>query len=237
MVKKLIELILDFFRSEEKQEQQKQRQPRKKGIGKLYPNRPEKPKDDKKRRKEKERPKNIAKSAVEEEEKKLVHENLEPSYRVTEDFTYGELIASDTAEREGIENIPDEKQIQRIFTLTEEVLQPIRNHFGQPVQVTSGFRGIPLNRAIGGADSSQHTKGEAADIVVGEHTVNEAFEEIVGNFDYDQIIWEFGNWIHISYTTRRENRGEILTAKENEAGQTYYTKWTVDKVKEQRYLD
>jgi len=181
---------------------------------------------------ERECPKNIHK----EEEQSVTYEDLDDDYKITENFTYGELIASETAEEMGIENVPDEEQTKRLFTLTEKVLQPIRDHFDVPVIVTGGFRNRLLNQEIGGANNSQHIKGEAADISIDDHTVNEAFEEIVkGNFEFDQIIWEFGNWVHVSYTTRRKNRNEILTAKENEAGQIYYTKWTREQVKNKKY--
>lgn len=220
MVGKLIQFLTNLLSSGEESKEQPKKKPdnlmEDKGIHKLYPNTGKKKK--KKRR--------------------LTHENLTPDYQVTKNFTYGELLESETAREEGIENAPNDQQLRRLFKITKTVMQPIRDHLDAPVRVTSGFRTQELNEAIGGARESQHVKGEAIDFVADGYTVNEVFEEVVtGDFYFDQIIWEFGNWVHISYTTRRANRSEILTAKKNEVGETYYTKWTPQEVADGEYLN
>ena len=83
--------------------------------------------------------------------------------KMSTNFTLSEMISSQTATRLGIDNTPNDDQIENLKELCEKVLQPIRDKFG-PVRVTSGLRVPELNTAIGGSGSSQHCKGEAADI-------------------------------------------------------------------------
>lgn len=114
--------------------------------------------------------------------------------------------------------------------LAENVFEPLREHFGHPIYITSFYRSPELNKAIGGSPSSQHCKGEAIDIddVIGESTNADFFNYIKDNLDFDQLIWEFGNdgspnWVHVSYRASN-NRGNVLKAvKEN--GKTKYTLW------------
>lgn len=114
--------------------------------------------------------------------------------------------------------------------LAENVFEPLREHFGHPIYITSFYRSPELNKAIGGSPRSQHCKGQAIDIddVIGSSTNADFFNYIKDNLEFDQLIWEFGNndspnWVHVSYNTDN-NRGNILKAsKEN--GKTKYTIW------------
>lgn len=162
------------------------------------------------------------------------------SDNLTEHFTYAEMIRSNTASRRGIQNRPDRVQIERFVALLKNVMEPIRNHFGRPVIITSGFRCLELNRAIGSHDNSQHVRGEAIDFEVSDVSLSDVYEWIItqSGLDYDQIIYEFGEagWIHVSYTKEDRNRKQNLTAhKEN--GKTVYTSWSDLEVADKAYLE
>ena len=81
---------------------------------------------------------------------------------LSRNFTLSELIKSDTAIRKGINNNPNAEQIEKLKALCENILQPVRDHFGR-VKITSGFRSVDLCLAIGSSSNSQHAKAEAAD--------------------------------------------------------------------------
>ena len=109
--------------------------------------------------------------------------------------------------RLGIENEPEEWQVENLRDISENVFQKIRDYFGVPVAVSSGFRSPELNEAIGGSTKSQHCKGFALDLdadVFGRITNAEIFQFVKDNLEFDQMIWEFGtdeepDWVHISY--------------------------------------
>ena len=121
-------------------------------------------------------------------------------------FTINELTRSDLARQNGIENIPSQVAALKLQQLIEQVLDPLRELWGKPLRVTSGYRCTRLNRLAGGVDNSQHIVGEAADLTAGSRTENRALYEMAvrSKIPYDQIILEKGGlWIHISY--RRNN--------------------------------
>ena len=90
--------------------------------------------------------------------------NTDEDIRVAQNFTLPELVKSSTAERLGISNMPDSAQtLVNLVNVANHILQPVRDQFG-PIRVNSGYRGLPLNKAVGGSKTSQHCKGEAADI-------------------------------------------------------------------------
>lgn len=131
-------------------------------------------------------------------------------------FSIEELCASDTAERKKIDNTPNADARLRMQRLIEQLLDPIRASWGAPITVNSGYRSPALNRAVGGVPSSQHVKGEAADITVGSTADNKRlFDKIVelqkaGRIAFDQLIDESGyRWVHISYRSGN-NRNQIL---------------------------
>ncbi len=134
-------------------------------------------------------------------------------------FTIEELCASDTARRRRIDNTPDAAKKQKLQTLIEQLLDPIRAAWGGPIAVNSGYRSPALNKAVGGVSTSQHLWGEAADISVGSPADNKRlFDKIVelqkaGRIAFDQLIDESGyKWIHISYRAGA-NRNQTLHLK------------------------
>lgn len=120
-------------------------------------------------------------------------------------FSIKEMTKSNTATAEGIDNTPDQTITNNLIKLIEAVLDPLREWYGKPITVNSGYRCEALNKAIGGAKSSQHMLGEAADITVGSKEENEKlFNYIKDNLEFDQLINESDfSWVHVSY---REGR-------------------------------
>ena len=131
-------------------------------------------------------------------------------------FTIVELSASATAKRRGIDNTPSGLVKANLTKLVSNVLDPLREAYGKPIIVTSGYRCEKLNRAVGGAKNSQHCLGEAADIqaVSKLPADNKKLFELAKKLElpYDQLIDEYGySWIHISYASR--NRRQVLHIK------------------------
>ena len=128
-------------------------------------------------------------------------------------FTIKELCYSDTAERYNIDNSPTSEITTNLTRLVDNILDKAREHFGKPIHVNSGYRSSILNAKIGGAERSQHMKGEAADIELGSKTIEEnriLFNWIKDNCDFDQLIWEKGGaWVHVSLK-ELNNRKQIL---------------------------
>lgn len=138
-------------------------------------------------------------------------------------FTIEEFLQSATARAHGIDMTPPPAVAASLEALCANVLDPLRERLGQPVRVSSGYRPPALNPLVGGANSSQHTAGEAADISVNGMTPKELCEAIIKfGLPFDQLIEEFGAWSHVSY--RPKGRREVLTARRNAAGKTVYTK-------------
>ena len=124
---------------------------------------------------------------------------------LSRNFTLQELIKSDTAIRLDINNNPNSGQIEKLKALCENILQPVRDHFGR-VKVTSGYRSPELCSAIGSSVNSQHAKAEAADFECIGVDNAELADWINQNLPYDQLICEFytpgepnSGWIHCSY--------------------------------------
>jgi len=136
---------------------------------------------------------------------------------ISKNITYAEAIHSSTAKREAIDNTPNQKELECMKLLAENVFEPLRKWVGGPIKVNSFFRSVALNEEIGGASSSQHCKGQAIDIddVYGCKTNAEMYNWIKENLDFDQMIWEFGtdtqpNWVHVSYVSKEDNRNKCL---------------------------
>ena len=126
--------------------------------------------------------------------------------QLSRNFSLQELIKSDTAVRKGIDNNPNADQIEKLKALCENILQPVRDHFGR-VKVTSGYRSVELCEAIGSSARSQHAKAEAADFECVGVDNAELADWIHRELPYDQLILEFytpgepnSGWIHCSYT-------------------------------------
>lgn len=131
-------------------------------------------------------------------------------------FTFKELTKSETAIRLGINNLPDKKQQQNLENLVEFILDPLREAYGKPIVITSGYRCDKLNTILGGAKTSQHKLGEAVDIRSLEDTPEEnkkifdLIQEL--NLPFDQLINEYNyDWIHVSHS--KENRKQILNIR------------------------
>jgi hypothetical protein len=150
--------------------------------------------------------------------------------QLSEHLSLAEVTKSDTAKRRGVSNMPTEAHIANFKLLAENIFEPIRNHFGKPIFISSGYRSAELNKAIGGAASSQHCQGEAIDIDMdgrpGGVTNKMVFDFIKDNLNFDQLIWEFGtttnpDWVHVSYESTGKQRKQILRAVRN-GGKTSY---------------
>jgi len=134
-------------------------------------------------------------------------------------FTLEEMTRSDYAIRNNIDNTPSEQVIENLKNLCEHTLEPLRDIVKKPIQILSGYRCPEVNKGIGGATNSQHVEGKAVDIVVPQMTVDELFDLANKYVDYDQVIHEFGRWVHISNSTP-QRRMKLLAVKEN--GKTVY---------------
>jgi hypothetical protein len=148
--------------------------------------------------------------------------------KISKHISYKEATHSNTATRRGIANIPNDTQLKAMKTLAEKVFEPIRIHFNEPIRITSFFRSVALNKQIGGSQKSQHCKGEAIDLVAMNGITNkQVYDYIKKNLVFDQLIWEFGtdknpDWVHVSYTTTKTNRKQLLKA-ERKNGKSVYT--------------
>lgn len=144
---------------------------------------------------------------------------------ISEHISYLEATKSETAIRNGIKNVPTTNVETTMKNTAEKVFEPVRNHFGLPIAVTSFFRCKALNELISGSKTSQHMKGEAIDMdadVLFDFNLNthgktiynkDIFEFIRDNLEFDQLIWEYGDdrnpaWVHVSYS-EKYNRGEV----------------------------
>lgn len=139
-------------------------------------------------------------------------------------FTIEELSASTEARKMGIDNTPTPEARANLTDLVDAVLDPLRERYGYPIHVSSGYRCPRLNKAVGGSPTSQHVKGEAADIyVTNKRDKAMLFSMIYYLLPFDQLIWEKGDdeapsWIHVSYR-EWENRRECLRYD----GKRYYS--------------
>jgi D-alanyl-D-alanine dipeptidase len=127
-------------------------------------------------------------------------------------LTRDEFEFSPTAVKFGIDNSMNEAQLKAASLLAEKVFEPIRSFRGGPIKINSGFRSAALNKRIGGASGSQHSKGEALDLPL----TPEEFHFIRETLEFDQLIWEFGNdkapaWVHVSFSATK-NRKQVLKA-------------------------
>jgi hypothetical protein len=139
--------------------------------------------------------------------------------KLSEHLSLSEVTRSESAKRNQISNMPTGEHIANFMLLAEKIFEPIREHFGVPIHISSGYRSKELNAKIGGSATSQHCKGQAIDIDMDGSTNGvtnaDVFNYIKDNLPFDQLIWEFGNdnnpdWVHVSYNVKQ--RGEILKA-------------------------
>jgi hypothetical protein len=130
--------------------------------------------------------------------------------------------------------MPTPEHLENFKKLAENIFQPIREHFGKPIHISSGYRSKALNTAVGGSLSSQHCTGEAIDIDMDgtEITNAQIFHFIKDNLNFDQLIAEFPvnsnpAWVHVSYESTGKQRKQILVAKKV-GGATKYIAYKSD---------
>ena len=132
--------------------------------------------------------------------------------RLTQNFYLDEFTISQVAERNGYRNEPNGKQIENLRLLCVNVLQPLREIINVPIFINSGFRCFDVNAAVGGRFNSQHLEGKAADFVVLSMNLIDVFNIILQKLSFDQLIYEFGKWIHVSWNGEL-NRKEVMISK------------------------
>lgn len=146
---------------------------------------------------------------------------------ISKHITMKEATRSEYAEAHGIINIPAVAAIKNMQHLAQTVFEPMRAYFNTPIRINSFYRSPALNKAIGGAPTSQHVSGNAMDISATAGMSNkQLFEYIRLNLPYDQLIWEGGSerepaWVHVSLT-QGKNRRQLLRASRNSAGKMMY---------------
>lgn len=143
--------------------------------------------------------------------------------KLSANFYLSEMTVSDTAARLGIDNTPGQHELQNLFKLAA-LLEQVRKALGnKPILVTSGYRGIELNRRIGGSTTSEHVLGLAADFTCPAFgTVRQTCKAIVAaGIPFGQLIDEFGRWVHISVPDGQRD-GQVFTARRID-GKTIYT--------------
>ena len=146
---------------------------------------------------------------------------------LTKNFTLAEMTRSETALRHDMDNTPGEQEISALKLLCEKVLQPVRDHFARGVKVNSGFRHPEVNAKVGGSKTSDHCRGQAADIEIPGIPNAELAQWIKDNLDFRQLILEFytpgipdSGWVHVSYVAE-DNKKQVLTATKKD-GKTVY---------------
>jgi hypothetical protein len=146
---------------------------------------------------------------------------------LTKNFTLSEMTKSETALRHGIDNTPGEQEMSALKVLAEKVLQPIRDHFQKGVKVNSAYRSPEVNQKVGGSRTSDHCRGQAADIEIPGVANAELAQWIVDNLAFRQVILEFytqgipdSGWVHVSYVAE-DNKKQVLTAIKKD-GKTVY---------------
>ena len=136
--------------------------------------------------------------------------------RISKNFTLDELTASATAKQLHIINAPGVDEVCNLCALVHNVLQPLRDAMGESIKIGSGYRCPQLNKAVGGVATSQHMKGEAADLCIdGDLKKGKRwFEWIKTHCKFDQLIWEHNAkgtyWVHVSYRADGKNRQQVI---------------------------
>ena len=146
---------------------------------------------------------------------------------LTKNFTLAEMVKSDTALRHDMDNTPGEKEIESLKRLAEKVLQPVRDSYQKGVKVNSGYRAPAVNQKVGGSPTSDHCKGQAADIEIPGVANADLAKWITENLDFTQVILEFytpgvpdSGWVHVSYDPENLKK-QVLTATKRD-GKTVY---------------
>ena len=146
---------------------------------------------------------------------------------LSKNFTLTEMTKSETALRHGLDNTPTPEAIANMKLLAEKVLQPVRDNFGKGVKVNSGYRAPHVNKAVGGSTTSDHCKGQAADIEIPGVSNWALADWIKNNLKFTQLILEFytpgipdSGWVHVSYDPNNLKCQCLTALREN--GKTVY---------------
>ena len=146
---------------------------------------------------------------------------------LTANFSLAEMVKSETALRHDMDNTPGEAEIENLKRLAEKVLQPVRDHYGKGVKVNSGYRHPEVNAKVGGSKTSDHCKGQAADIEIPGVPNADLAKWIAENLDFTQVILEFytqgipdSGWVHVSYDPANLKKQTLTAVKQN--GKTVY---------------
>ena len=146
---------------------------------------------------------------------------------LTKNFTLAEMVKSDTALRHDMDNTPGEVEIENLKQLAEKVLQPVRDAYQKGVKVNSGYRHPEVNAKVGGSKTSDHCKGQAADIEIPGVANADLAKWITENLDFTQVILEFytpgvpdSGWVHVSYDPENLKKQVLTATKQN--GKTVY---------------
>jgi len=146
---------------------------------------------------------------------------------LTANFTLSEMVKSETALRHDMDNTPGEAGIAALRLLCEKILQPVREHYGKGVKVNSGFRHPEVNAKVGGSKTSDHCKGQAADIEIPGIPNADLAIWIMDNLEYTQLILEFytpgvpdSGWVHVSYDPANLKKQNLTATKKD--GKTVY---------------
>ena len=146
---------------------------------------------------------------------------------LTKNFTLAEMVKSETALRNDMDNTPGEAEIENLKRLAEKVLQPVRDSYQKGVKVNSGYRAPDVNAKVGGSKTSDHCKGQAADIEIPGVANADLAKWITENLDFTQVILEFytpgvpdSGWVHVSYDPDNLKK-QVLTATKQD-GKTVY---------------
>ncbi len=145
---------------------------------------------------------------------------ISPDMQLSEHFNLKEFTKSETAIRKRIDNTPNAAHAENLKNVCEKILEPVRNHFGKPVRINSGYRGPALNAAVGGSGKSQHCNGEAVDFEIDGLPNPDLAKWVAENCEFDQIILEFydpkegpnSGWVHASVKRDGSNRKQKMTA-------------------------
>ena len=151
--------------------------------------------------------------------------------KLSEHFSLAELIVSPTAKKLGLSNVPTQEHIANMKYVCEMILEPVRRHFGKPVQINSSYRAPLVNKAVGGSKTSQHSNGEAVDFEVPGISNKVVADWVADNLTFDQVILEFysakdganSGWVHASIKRNGANRNMRMIASKSKAGGTVYT--------------
>lgn len=147
--------------------------------------------------------------------------------QLTNNFSLAEMVKSETALRHDMDNTPGEAEIAALRLLCEKILQPVREHYGKGVKVNSGFRHPDVNAKVGGSKTSDHCKGQAADIEIPGVANADLAIWIMDNLEYTQLILEFytpgvpdSGWVHVSYDPANLKKQNLTATKKD--GKTVY---------------